>query len=117
MPLLAAGTVEERHPLLKSLLSPASRKQTHVPGARCFLSLVENGFELKVRTCDEIGARTEDILNISFCAGGNTCTSGPANPYNVHHEVYVNGGSAVFTVPLDYEPTTMQISKGLHDAW
>lgn len=75
------------------------------------------GHTLKFKTCNASQAGTLDPLSLSFCGGDSDCDMGPLNDYNLRGELELAGVWNQFEVPLEYEPTTMEITiKGI-DAW
>lgn len=76
-----------------------------------------NGFDLRIKTCNESNSGTDDTVSMRFCSGGSTCVVGKPNEYNIYGELAHLGAWNDFVVPLDYEPTTMEISKAGVDAW
>ena len=72
---------------------------------------------LRFKTCNETNAGTLDPLSVSFCGGESDCVMGSPNAYNLRDELELVGALNQFEVPLEYEPTTMEITIGSIDAW
>lgn len=75
------------------------------------------GRTLKFKTCNATQAGTVDPVSLSFCGGESDCVMGSPNAYNLRGELEPAGVWSQFEVPLEYEPTTMEMSIGGTDAW
>lgn len=103
-----------RYPGIASIIEQGVLGKRSPLGVHVFA--VDDGFELRLKTCDEEFAATEDIVNISFCIGHDTCSPIEANPYNLNGELKKRGWAS-FHIPIDFEATTMVISKDNDDSW
>lgn len=72
---------------------------------------------LKFKTCNATEAGTVDQLSLSFCGGRSDCVMDSPNPYNLRGELEAAGAWSQFEIPLEYEPTTMEMTIGGVDAW
>eukprot|EP00904_Undaria_pinnatifida_P006044 jgi/Undpi1/256/HiC_scaffold_1.g00253.m1 len=75
------------------------------------------GRTLQFKTCNDTNAGTLDTITLSFCGGDNDCIVGLPNAYNLRGELAQAGAWNQFLVPLEYAPTTMQITIEGNDGW